>query len=58
MKTIFLTKKKLILAFAIFMALLLFGVLGFTRGAIQTAAQTKLLPIYCVQSEKKQVALT
>lgn len=58
MKTIFLTKKKLAVIFAVLMALLAFGVFGFTRGAIQTAAQTKLLPIYCVQSDKKCVALT
>ncbi len=58
MKTIFLTKKKLVLLCLVLVLLILFGILGISRGAVTTAAQTRLLPIYCVDTQKKQVALT
>lgn len=58
MKTIFLTKKKLILICFALVLIILFGIAGFTRGAVTTMAQTRLLPIYCVDTPKKQVALT
>ncbi len=58
MKTIFLTKKKLVLIGAVLILIVLFGILGFGRGAVTTAAQSRLLPIYCVDTPKKQIALT
>ncbi|MBP3329515.1 MAG: polysaccharide deacetylase family protein [Clostridia bacterium] len=58
MKTIILTKKKLIIILGVVLLLVLFGIFGITRGAVTTAAQTRLLPIYCVDTEKKCVALT
>lgn len=58
MKTVFLTKRKLIVICAVLVILIVTGIAGFTRGAVTTAAQTRLLPIYCVEKDKKQVALT
>ncbi len=58
MKTIFLTKKKLVLICIALILLVLFGIVGFSRGAVTTAAQSRLLPIYCVDTPKKQLALT
>lgn len=58
MKTIILTKKKLIIILGVVLLLVLFGIFGITRAAVTTAAQTRLLPIYCVDTEKKCVALT
>lgn len=58
MKTIFLTKKKLAIVFLVLALLVLFGAIGISRGAVATVAQTRLLPIYCVDSSQKCVALT
>lgn len=58
MKTIFLTKKKVTLIIIVLVLLVLFGIFGISRGAVTTAAQSRLLPIYCVDTEKKCVALT
>ncbi len=58
MKTIFLTKKKLAVMSVVLVLLILFGIFGISRGAVTTAAQTRLLPIYCVETDKKYVALT
>ncbi len=58
MKTIFLTKKSLFLIIVALVMLVLFGIFGISRGAVSTAAQNRLLPIYCVETDKKQVALT
>lgn len=58
MKTIFLTKKKLALVCFLLLLVILFGIFGISRGAVATVAQTRLLPIYCVDTGEKQVALT
>ncbi len=58
MKTIFLTKKKLILICLLLVLIIAFGIFGMSKGAVATMAQNRLLPIYCVDSEKKCVALT
>lgn len=58
MKTIFLTKKKLALICVALVLLILFGIFGISRGAVTTAAQSRLLPVYCVETDKKCVALT
>lgn len=58
MKTIFLTKKKLAVIGVVLILLILFAITGISRTAVNTVAQNRLLPIYCVDSEKKCVALT
>ncbi|MBQ7957878.1 MAG: polysaccharide deacetylase family protein [Clostridia bacterium] len=58
MKTIFLSKKKLVLICCALLLLVLFGVFGISRGAAETVAEMRLLPIYCVDTQKKYVALT
>lgn len=58
MKTVFLTKKKTVLIIVLLVMLVLFGIFGISRGAVTTAVQTRLLPIYCVDTEKKCVALS
>ncbi len=58
MKTIFLTKRKLALILSVLILLVLFGIFGISKGAVQTVAQKRLLPIYCVDTEEKCVALT
>lgn len=58
MKTIFLSRKKLVLIVCGLLLIVLFGVLGISRGAVATVAETRQLPIYCVDTEKKCIALT
>ncbi len=58
MKTIFLSRKKLVLIICAFILLFLFGIMGISRGVVETVAQTRHLPIYCVDTEKKYIALT
>jgi len=58
MKTIFLTKKTLALICFLLVLVITLGIFGISKGAVATIAQSRLLPIYCVDSEKKCVALT
>ena len=58
MKTIFLTKRKLALILTALILLVLFGIFGISKGAVTTAAQKRLLPIYSVATEEKCIALT
>ena len=58
MKTIFLSKKKLAVIASVLILLVLFGVFGISRGAVKTVAQARLLPVYCVDTDKKYIALT
>lgn len=58
MKTVFLTKKKLFLICGAFILFIALGFIGIGKGAVATVAQKRLLPIYCVDTGKKCVALT
>ncbi|MBQ1546334.1 MAG: polysaccharide deacetylase family protein [Clostridia bacterium] len=60
MKVFILTKKKLAVLAASLAVLMCFGAVGAHRGglAVETNAGARKIPIYCVQTEKKQVALS
>ena len=54
MKCLIITKKQLILCFSII--LVLATLIGGSAGVL--ASGNKLLPIYCVETEKKQIAIS
>ena len=54
MKCLIITKKQLILCFSII--LVLATLIGGSAGVF--ASGNKLLPIYCVETEKKQIAIS
>ncbi len=58
MKTVFLSKRKVVAAAVIFALILSAGIFGIGKGSVATVAENRLLPIYCVKSEKKRVCLT
>ncbi len=58
MKVFILTKKRLAVLTAVFTVLIGAGISGINRTAIQVNAGERHIPVYCVETDKKQVSLS